>query len=560
MKNKGTYLTYGFIALISLALIIVVIIYYNKSLEGMTSNIGFGNKAKEFTFNEKTGKVSNVLQLYNNKNDKYVLNLDSYVNIIGFRIDTFDNSTIRYRIKVENELLNEYFSINNNNEFKSGKYYDIRKNNYNVNQLLLTNDINSDNLDPLNNIKSIKIYGIRQFDKLVDDDIEIIPNYDTKTMSIEFNKLLDVKNIEYYFAVIAKYDKNNEFLSKQIIRINNNKINFIAELEKLIPNQFIKYPFNTTTTQASTTTTTMPPFILSSILEDFDNNNKEIKIGKGKIDENTSIKEAANILINYDENELLDVFKLILKNKYLNSDKNVDNLLIYINEYSTMKFLKSGDTSQTTNKDFKTNYENNYYYYQSDYIKELLKYVYDLIENYDDNCNNYSCAITSPKLDILDRNGFPFKYKIGVGYTRLDVLGNEIYSPITPYRDNNGEVLITMVKDKKKTDDELSTGDNLFNKLKLINKSAVKELKGIIGSNYPNNFEITEQNLQDYVNLDEYIENNYSPIQFDVNIIDKTESDEVETEDNIITTTTQNISSFDGNYNNPEDLINDLIN
>jgi hypothetical protein len=561
MKNNGSYVAYGFIALAMILIITLVIIFYKRGLQGFTNpEIGFGNVAtKNIKFtNNDSYRLSDILKTPDGKTDRYILNLDGYINIIGFKVNTFKNvnKIIKYRLKVENDLLNEYVAINGNSEFKTGEYYDIRNNNYNINQLLLMNSVNGD-LNDLNEIKSIKFYGIRQFDKLIDEDIQITKNYDTKTFNIEFKKLLDVDNIEYYFVVIGKYDNNKEFLSKQIIRLNNNKINFFAELEKLVPKQYIKYPgqqYN----QPTITTSTVSELELSDLLGSDEFKNTVIKLKTSQIDKETTLKETAEILIKYRKEELLDVFKLILKNQYLETNKDVHALLININEYSKMKFINSNDTTKETNESFVRKYKQNHYYYQSDEIKGLLKFVFDMIENFEDACNDFNCSITSPQLDILDNYKFPFYYKVGVGYVRLDVLGNEIYSPITSYREN-GEVLFTMEKDVSASlkDDELTTGDNLFNKLKMVNNVDVKTLRGVIGSNYPNNFNISEQNLQDYVSLDEYKDNKYSPIHFNINIIDENEPATTTTQQPA--TTQADTSLFSGNYKNAEETINDLL-
>lgn len=559
MKNIGSYAIYGFIALAMILIITLVIIFYKRGLQGFTNpEVGFGNVAKEFKFtNTDSYRVSDILKTPDGKTDRYILNLDGYINIIGFKVDTFTgvNKIIKYRLKVENDLLNEYVAINGNNEFKTGEYYDIRNSNYNINQLLLMGDING-GLDNLTEVESIKFYGIRQFDKLIDEDIEITKNYDTKTFNVEFKKLLDVDNIEYYFVVIGKYDNNKEFLSKQIIRLNNNKINFFAELEKLVPKQYINYPGQQSNQPTITTIAEVSELSLSDILGGEEFNNTIITLGTSQIDKETTLKETAEILIKYRKEELQDVFKLILKNQYLETNKDVHALLTNINEYSKMKFLNPSDTTEETNESFVRKYKQNHYYYQSNEIKELLKFVFDMIENFEDACNDFNCSITSPQLDVLDNNKFPFHYKVGVGYVRLDVLGNEIYSPITSYREN-GEPLFTMEKDVRASlkDGELTTGDNLFNKLKMVNNVDVKTLRGVIGSNYPNNFNISEQNLQDYVDLDEYKDNKYSPIQFNVNIID--ENNPATTQQP--TTTQTGTSSFSGNYKNAEETINDLL-
>jgi hypothetical protein len=611
MKNFiNKYGKYIIILLLGLLLGLVSIFVYEKVKEGFV-NGDFGNIAKEITFaNTDKKRLTSVLKPAESSNNKYIIDFGGYINIIGFKIDLLDeyaNDIIQYRLKVENDILNEYINSGEEIVFVSGNYYDIRDNNYNVNQLTILVDSTID-VNILDKIGSIKIYGIKQFDKLVSDDITIVKNLDTQTFNIQFNKLLDVDNIEYYFILIAKYDNNKEFLSKQIIRLNNNKINFYGQLAKLIPSSYIDFEKSTnmntnlstnefdgilkltdlvgtitttstlanttTSTLANTTTTTNPadttttnpiatigqstegtvntnqtttntadtsvkaPTSTEPFNNTLNNNTLAINANDGsnkdvnslnkntnvlKISDTTSLSDAARILEKYDTASLIDVFKLILKNRYLENDKDTRLLLEEINDYSSMKFLNNGigDDKDT----FIRKWGQNYYYYQSDEVKVLLKYVYDLIENYADACNEFSCLVSSPKLDITDTFDNPYYYKVGVGYIRLDVLGNEIYSPITSYR-NEGEVLFTMKEDviKLNEENELTTGDNLYNKLKMVNNVDIKKIRGIIGSNYPNNFSISTQNLKDYVDVDEYKDNKYSPIQFDINIFDKVDN------------------------------------
>lgn len=572
-KNIKKYGFYTLIAISFILIIIGIILFYKKAIDGFNS--GFGNIAKEFNFSQNdTEKLSNKLAQPDDLNDRYILNLEDYVNIIGFKIDTHNNIPINYRLYVKNDILNEYINVNNNFIFRTGQYYDIRNNNYNINKLLLVKENLNSDITELNNISSIKIYGITQFDKLVDENINIKKSYDTGRFTIEFKKISGVNNIEYYYIVIAKYDRYKEFLNKKIIRLNNNKINFIAELKKLIPLEYIKLESdNISTVTTSLNGGSSNPFILSlddlltpatnkSSSEAFTstqaNTNELINVMEQKISNTTTIKEASVILNNYRKNELIKVYKLILKNQYLENNKSVAPLLENINDYSTMKFLSSnvGDD----NNSFKRKYTQNHYHYQSDEVKELLTYVNDLVENYEDACDDYKCTIISPKLEILDNAGFPYLYKVGVGYVRLDVLGNEIYSPVTSYKENDGEVLFKMQPNEGEslTEEELTTGDNLFNKIKMVNNASVKKLQGIIGSNYPNNFYMSDQNLQNYVNLDEYKKNKYSPIQFNVNILEK-EENQPTSSTSPSTSVTQSTSSFVGNYKNAEDSINDLL-
>jgi hypothetical protein len=532
-----------------------------------------GNLVKEFKFkDEPDNRLSDLLKIPTGKLDQYILDLSDYVNISGVQIDVFDkykNEVNTYRLKIENDMLNEYISFNDTVIFKMGKYYDIKENNYNTNKLLLLANINDD-ISLLNKISSIKIYGIKQFDKLIDENIKIIKNTDTNRFSIEFKKL-DINDIEYYYVIIAKYDNNKNFLNKQIIRLNNNKINFYSKLTKLIPSKYINYPDDDTIIDIpdiidNSDKVSLNDLLNSSITIPITTNpittnpitttTELYRLQNTKINENTSLKEASIILKEFKSSELLDVYKLIIKNKFLENNKDTIKVLENINEYSTMKFLDSdiGDNRNT----FIRKYEQNYYAYQSDEIKELLKYLYDLIESYND-CNDYICTLSTPKLDIKDSNDLLYYYKIGIGYVRLDVLGNEIYSPLSSYKDENGNVLITLDDNKLTLEEELTTGDSLYNKLKLVNNLETSRLKNIIGSNYPNNFNISEQNLKDYVNLDEYNKNKYSPIQVNIDILDKpTTTQQIITTNPIKTTTTS--SSFIGEYLNSEKNINELLN
>lgn len=578
-KNIKSYGYYILIAIL-IGLSIFSIILIRKNISGFTTN-SFGNIAKEFNFiNNDTNKVSNILEQPKNEQDRYILNLGNHINIVGFKIDTFDISVkpVKFRLHVKTDILDEFVTLNKNVVFTTGKYYDIRNSNYIVNKLLLVKENVDSDIDDLNNISNIKIYGITQFDKLVSEDIDIVPSYDTGKFTINFKKLTEIDNIEYYYIVVAKYNRYKEFLNKKIIRLNNNKINFIAELKKLVPLEYIDLEIipTTTTTSAtignifnldlndlvnvSTETTTVSENFddsdttpTTTTTTKFNSKNELIKLMNGKINNTTTLKEASIILHKYRNDELMDVYKLILKNQYLENNKDVAPLLNNINEYSTMKFLS--DTIIEDNESFKRKYMQNYYHYQSDEIKLLLTYVYDLIENYEDACNDYNCTIVTPTLDIYDNSNYPYYYKIGVGYVRLDILGNEIYSPVTTYR-NKGEILFKLIPDEKLslTEKELTTGEDLYNKLKLVNNNDVRSIQSIIGSNYPNNFYISEQNLNDYVELDKYKQNKYSPIQFNIGIIDTTPPTTT-----IPSTTTTQSSAFVGNYNNAEDSINDLL-
>jgi hypothetical protein len=542
MSNSNKYILYILKALLLISIIIGIIYFFKSEKNGFNAN--FGNMVKEFKFsNIDSKRLTDILKIPDEEETiKYILNLDTYINITGFKVELFDeyeDVIIKYRLKVENDLINEYVKSNGEIEFKAGEYYDIRDSNYNIKQLFILMDSTTD-IKELDKIASIKIYGIKQYDKIIDDDITVIKNYDTQQINIQFNKLRDIDNIEYYFIIIAKYNNNKEFLSKQIIRLNNNKINFTAKLEKLIPSEYIDY-----STSISVPNITSPNLTGEITLEDILKKKSSESFEQSKITEKTTLKEASNILSKYKKDELLDIFKLILHNQYLENDKNVSTLLENINDYSNMKFLDNGIGDD--NETFIRKWEQNYYYYQNEEIKQLLKYTYDLIENYNDSCTEYTCLISSPKLDVVDAYDNPYYYKVGVGYIRLDVLGNEIFSPITSYRDK-GEVLFTIKKDYYSSEEEETTGDNLYNKLNMVNNVAIKNIRGIIGSNYPNNFYISEQNLKDYVDLDEYKDNKYSPIQFNINITDKESIPE-----------TTAIASFTGDYKSTEERINNLL-
>jgi hypothetical protein len=532
INKYGLYI----LTIITFVIVLIIIAFFFKQIRnGFVSE--FGNVAKEFKFNNVNGeRISDVLKTPDTEINKYLLKLDNYVNITGFKVELFSeyvDKIIEYQLKVETDLVNEYVKSGNDNVFKAGRYYDIKNSNYNINELFILMEATSDITD-LDKIGTIKIYGITQFNKLVDDDINIIKNYDTQSINIQFNKIRDIQNIEYYFVLIAKYNINKDFISKQIIRLNNNKINFIAKLETLIPSKYIDYSENVDSTIIPKTTTLNDDLTLKDFISE--------KFEPIKINKSSSLSDVASILSEYKKEELLDVFKLILQNQYLDNNKEVSLLLKNINDYSTMKFLDSeeeGDDKDT----FIRKWDQNYYYYQSEEIKKLLQYVYDLIENYEDACTDYSCLISTPKLEVLDSYSNPFYYKVGVGYVRLDILGNEIFSPITSYRNSDGEVLFTMQKDSKTLlENDITTGDNLYNKLKIINNTDVKRIRGIIGSNYPNNFQISEQNLKDYVDLDEYTYNKYSPIQFNINITDNpiSTTQNPTTTNYFTTTTTQN--------------------
>lgn len=502
-KNTNKLINSLFIIIvIALFIAIIYILYHNRdyfkvSFESFNSD--GGNKIYEWSGNNLLEGNFSLNELKNG----YIIPFDKS-NITGFKIES--KTKIFYRVRINDEFTAnnyEYITINDNTKLESDEYYDISGNNLTLNGIEIVAHVSdydsTDEMNDLNLINNITIYGIKNTNKMISEDMDININYDLSNLSVRFNKLNDIDNILYYFIILVKYSSEKEFISKKIIKLDNNEINFNAELTKLIP--LDKYYTN---------------------IESFNNTDHTInnisELKSNVITPNTSLRDIESILYKEREIDIYKVIVLVLKNIFLIENKEIQPVLNKINEYSDLKFMSNEDI--ITNDEFKSLYKSNHYAYQSDKVKALLKYAFELASSTGTICNNTDCAYETQTLEVMDQYNRPYYYKLGVGYVRLNVIGDEVMSPVTSYTTNDGQKLFTLLHDNKlqnKSDIDISSSKNsMFNKLMAYSSAGNEKIKKIVGSNYPNNFKVLKTTLNNYVNVDEYDNANYSPIQVDI--------------------------------------------
>ena len=188
----------------------------------------------------------------------------------------------------------------------------------------------------------------------------------------------------------------------------------------------------------------------------------------------------------------------------------------FINNYTSLKFLDSTKTEYTV-ADFKDKYKQNYFYYQNETVKKLIEHLFELIggNNVLYGCKKGSCVYTTNELEPTDEFGYPYYYKIGIGYISIDYNGNEVFSPITTYTNKDDEKLLKII-DVEDPTALLDDADTLYNKLTIFNNAGYNEIRKFIGSSYPNNFNVLQSTLDNNINVDDYEDSVYSPIQVNV--------------------------------------------
>lgn len=425
-------------------------------------------------FNNLYGNI-----IYNGNNDIILLNDKGYISGFIVNINNInDNDDKYFKIKFDNEYLN----IDDNDKLLYNKYYDMNDLN------IVTDNIIIEKSDKNNIIKKIKIYGILNNDNKLDIPTVNINN-ELKSITVNFNKIKNVTDIISYLILIVKYNHNKEFIYKKIINLDSGYVNFNAEIMNILTNN------------------------------------------------NLNITETSDLLDIYNISSLEEykkkkLYKLIIKNKYNKKQNNevVVDILNELNEISTLKFNIPDSID-----DFIESYNENIYYYQSYLIKDLLKYLYNLLKNNCldndniciDNCNLVECSYTFNNLENMDIYNNKYYYKIGIGYYRLNEKGEEIMSNIRTYVDNNGNKLLTLLDEdnKKKNSNNILMDDyNIYNNLTDISDSYYDDVRsGVnsIGSNYPSNFYISSDdennNLNNNICLKDYIDKSSSPIKININ-------------------------------------------
>lgn len=493
--------SYKNVIILILVVIIFYMLYQNKKVNETFQNIYpevIINNNKQITGTEKG----------------FIVNFEKFINIEGVKLN-IDN-VVSYYLKIDNEII-----VDENlktNKLKTNTYYNLSKNNYTVNKIeIIYDEINIINEYP---DYSIDIYGLDNDDKEEGHMIDLNNNtnnvvnidYDRKQITVSFDKIIDEENrlnIVYYAIVLVKYDYNKKFINKVIIPIKNNVINFKQELMKIIGAE--KYN--------------------SEKYETITNNDDESVLTLNDI-KNIYTDEYSDA----DFIEKLNIMKLLITYLYYNTNTANDKISILqeINDYSENKFISDISDSNLLTK-FIDNFEKNIYNNQSNEVKELLNHFYILNNSTGSVCSTDKCSYTTMKLDDYDLYKRPFYYKLGITYVRKNVKGDEVMSSnISTFLPDNNNQLFTMIKDYRGDVDEANLEPSLYEKLNIHNIKNINELRNIIGSNYPNNFQIFENNLNKYVNINEYENKKYSPVQINVNFV----ADETETEEVTTTTTT----------------------
>lgn len=485
-----------FINIILFALVIVLVLVFiirSNIRVGFTTDIDdlYGNII--YTWNKESDKA------LDSTDSNMIINLPFNHNIDGILINS--DVDLHFKLKIvdnTSSMNNEFISVNKNTRLETNKYYDLKKLAINTSQIHIVPFINNDGTSSdISGINKINIYGTKTEDLMLDDIVVLVK--ENNTLSIEFKKHDNIENIKNYYVIIVKYDYKKNYISKKIINIDNNLINFKLEAKNILPDKY------------------------HNLVSSQDNTTEEPEINPA-----VSLKTIELLINEKDKSILLDTFKLVIKYLFVSNQNTVFTSLQKINEYASMKFMNP-ETTNITNEDFKKNYENNNYFYQNEIVKALLQYLYELTNtsNTSKICEAESCYFSTEKLAETDDFNLPFYYKIGIGFNRLDVNGDMITSPITTYTTKTGDKLFTLNKDQQDLNNSFEYNtDTLYNKMMINADASNKKIRKFIGENYPNNFNVLESTLKDFIDIDKYENKKYSPIQVNVEVTNDEEKEE----------------------------------